>query len=184
MKKIVLLVAFLCVCVFSQAGVISVGLDYVSTAYDVESGELSMSNEGLVVILVNDDDTQDYLDGADFEMTTSRVSGFNFAGGVFELTNADASTVYISGTVESVVFDYSDSTGTLSGSGQATVLVENLEGNLLGPAEIVTVTFYLDDVVDFESDFEGKTKINVLIPEPATLAILGLGSLMMIRRKK
>jgi hypothetical protein len=184
MKKFIVLTLAAVLCVTAaQAGVVSVGLDYVATTYEAESGALSMDDAGLLVTLTYADDSQGGIFDAKFTMDTTRDSGFEFSDGNFSLTNADETTVYLSGSVYSAVFDYGASTGKLSGSGDAEVLVENLDGYLLGPAEIVTITFNLPGIIDFEEDFTGDSKVNFLVPEPATMCLLGLGTLL-LRRKK
>lgn len=182
MKRALMCLALIVCGAAAQAGVISVGLDYVETNYD--AGMLTMHDDGLIVVLTNDDNTQDAIVGATFNLTTSLSSGMEFLGGTFELTNSDATIDYLSGDVVSIVFDYSESTGTLSGMGQAEVLLENLDGDLLGPAEIVTITFNLPGVVDFCESFQGDSKVNLLVPEPASMAILGLGAFFLRKRKK
>lgn len=180
----ILLLVFTVFCgVTAQAGIVSVGLDYVPTSYDNDTEQLTIAGEYLGVFLIYSDQPQDGFFGATFNMTSTLDSGYTFVGGDFSLTNNDQSIVYLSGTVETIVFDYSDTTGTLSGSGTAEILVENLVGNLLGPAEIVTISFNLDNVVDFSESFTGLSKINILVPEPATMTLLGLGGIL-LRRKK
>ena len=185
MKTVVLpmILACLMCAVTAQAGVVSVGLDYVGTSYDAGTQTLTLGGSGLLALLTYDDKPQDGLFGTKFRLTSSRISDFTFGGGDFKLTNSDESIVHLSGSVNSIVFDYSAVTKTLSGSGTAEIMVENLEGNLLGPAEIVTISFNLTDVVNFDNNFSGLSKINILVPEPATMTLLGLGGLL-LRRKK
>lgn len=183
MKKLGLFLTFLSIGAFTQAGVISVGLDYVATVYNAESGVLSMEDAGLLATLTYADNSQGGIFNAKFSMDTTRVSEAEFSGGNFSLTSADGTTVYLSGIVNSAIFEYSESTQKLSGSGSAEVLVENLDGYLLGPAEIVAITFNLPGIIDFEEDFTGDSKVNFLVPEPATMTLLGLGGIL-LRRKK
>jgi hypothetical protein len=107
--------------------------------------------------------------------------GTHFEGGTFSFS--DASSVLLSGNVISV--DFQEVYGLLGGSGQAEVLVENLEGNLLGFSEIVTITFNINPPFkSFDQNFSGLSKVNFLVPEPATLSILAVGASLFIRKRK
>jgi hypothetical protein len=181
MKKLLLtLGAFLCVAV-AQAGVDFVGVDGIATTYDSGSKTLSMVDSA-VIIAEYDDNTQLTFDPASLSLITYYDSGMLFTGGTFEFIDESGPSVILSGNVLSIQFQ--EVFGYLAGSGQAEVLVSNLAGYPLGDSEIVSITFDLNPTfTDFSQDYTGDSKVNFVVPEPITLSILGLGGLL-LRRKK
>jgi hypothetical protein len=182
MKKSIVLMSLLLIAPILSAGVEFLGVDGVPTSYVANTGALSMGGSSLVITVdYNDGSPQSSISPASFLLTTSRVSGSHFEGGTFSFS--DATSVLLSGDVISV--DFQQVFGLLAGSGQAEVLVENLEGNLLGFSEIVTITFNINPPFkSFEQDFQGLSKVNFLVPEPATLSILAVGASLFIRKRK
>ena len=178
MKKLLLLtLAGLCITA-AQAGLVGVGLDWVPT--DFSGGVLSMDGSGLATTLVYDDSPQGSIEDTSFNMNTTLVSDFHFEGGTFELTDI-SNNVLLSGDVVSV--DFAFALDLMSGHGEAEVLVDNLGGDLLGPSEIVTITFNIP-VENFDEDFDGAlSKVNFNVPEPATMALLALGGFLIRKRK-
>ena len=182
MKKLFLLTlaGVLCATV-AQAGVDFVGVDGVATTYDSGSETLSMV-DAAVVIVEYDDNTQLSIDPASFSLITYFDSGMFFTGGTFVFTDESGPSVILSGNVLSVQFE--EALGYLVGSGAAEVLVSNLAGYPLGDSEIVSITFDLDPAfTDFTQDYTGNSKVNFVVPEPATLALLGLGGLLIRKRR-
>jgi hypothetical protein len=169
MKKSIVLMSLLLIAPILSAGVEFLGVDGVPTSYVANTGALSMGGSSLVITVdYNDGSPQSSISPASFLLTTSRVSGSHFEGGTFSFS--DATSVLLSGDVISV--DFQEVYGLLGGSGQAEVLVENLEGNLLGFSEIVTITFNINPpsraLIRMSS---GLSKVNFLVPEPEKLSI-------------
>jgi len=183
MKKCVLFLAFLCICAFSQAGVDFIGVDGVQTDYTAGTGELSMDGTGLVITVDYDDgNPQSDISPAGFTLNTTFDSGMHFTGGTFEFKDESDSSVILSGNV--VAIDFTSAGSFLAGDGTAEVVVSNLAGYPTGLSDIVSITFKLDPVfTNFNQDYSGLSKVNFLVPEPATLGLLGLGGLLLRKRK-
>ncbi len=182
MKRLFVVLAILLVSQFALAGVEFLGVDGVETSFVANTGELSMSGDSLVIIVDYEGVApQSSINPGTFSLNTTLVSGAHFEGGTFEFT--DTSSVLLSGDI--VAIDFAESFGLLTGSGTALVLVENLDGNLLGDSQIVSLTFNISPSVgQFGSDFTGLSKVNFIVPEPATIGLLALGATIFIRKRK
>jgi hypothetical protein len=182
MKKFIVILLVL-IASTAQAGVEFVGVDGVQTAYTASTGVLLMNDTDLVVTIDYDDgNPQSSISPASFNLSTSFVSGTSFAGGTFVFTDENDSSVILSGNVLAVNFTSAGS--FLVGDGTAQVLVSNLAGYPVGPSDIVSITFNLNPAfTNFNQDYSGLSKVNFLVPEPATMALLGLGGLLLRRRK-
>ena len=181
MKKLLVVLSVALMSQFALGGVEFLGVDGADTAFDANTGLLTISGNPLVITIDYDDGTpQSSVNPGTFDLSTTLMSGMHFEGGTFEFT--DTSNVLLSGTVTEI--DFETAFGFLVGSGSAEVLVENLDGDLLGGAEILTITFNIQPPVsDFEADFTGLSKVNFLVPEPTSLILLALGGLAFRRRK-
>jgi len=182
-KKLVAAALMWVLCIAAtRAGVKFVGVDGVNTSYSANTGVFSMIDSPLVVTVEYDDNTQSSINNCGFALNTMYASGMNFAGGTFAFTDS-SSAVILSGNVLSVGF--APALGFLVGNGTAQVLVSNLAGYPVGSSDIVSITFNLAPAfTNFNEDYTGDSKVNFLVPEPATMALLGLGALLCRKFKK
>lgn len=182
MKKFIVVALTWVLCAAAaHAGVSGVGLDAVSTSYTASTGVFSMSEGGLVATVDYDDNTQASISSTSFSLTTNFVSRMSFTGGTFRLTDS-ASAVILSGNV--LLVDFYAGGRTISGEGKAQVLVSNLAGYPVGPSDIVSITFKLAPAfTGFSQNYTGDSKVDLIVPEPATMLLVGLGAVL-LRKKK
>ena len=183
-KSIVVALAVMFCSMATHAGVVSVGVQIVDTTYTAETGKLLVGGNGLVATVDYDDGSpQGSINPVSFSLDSQFVSGMQFSGGTFAFINeGDLSTIF-SGNILSL--DFTAAGGMLLGNGLAEVVYSNLSGYPEGPSEIVSLTFALNPAYKgFDQDYAGMSKVNFLVPEPATLALLSMGGLALMRRKR
>ena len=192
MKKKVLLLALagvLCVAaaqgvVVPQAGIKSVGVLDVDTTFTASTGVFSIYESGLLLVIEYDDGSpQSGILGVTFDLQTDYASGMRFEGGSFGIY--DSGNLLLGGDVISVDFETGHSGSTLSGVGQALVTYSDLAGYPVGASDIVSLTFGLSPAfTGFDQDYVGESKVNLVVPEPATVALLGLGAVGLLRKRR
>ena len=167
----------------------------VNTAYN--PGVLSITDT-IELVVQYDNNSQVSFNGVQVTFTSSLVTDNSgaaaagtFGGGSYTIVDS-ASNVLLAGTITGV-----DLGGLFGGyilAGQGVVTMDS--GTLLAQmpagstqADLVNIIYSLvpAPVNNFGGAFEGGTNLTIMpmpIPEPATLVLLGLGSLTLIRRKR
>jgi len=183
MKKFTVMTLLVLLCAgMAQAGIEFVGVDGVATTYTADTGQLLLDSSSLVLTIDYDDASpQSQISPTSFNLSTTFNSGMSFSGGTFVINDDSDASVILSGNVLTV--DFSSAGSFLVGEGTAQVVTSNLAGYPEGPSEIVSITFNLNPSFEgFDQDYTGLSKINLLVPEPATMALLILGGLFVRKR--
>jgi hypothetical protein len=160
------------------------------------SGTLSI-NDTIAMVVQYDNGTQYSFVDSHIQFSADLISD-NSAGGVasgmfgngsysiFDSTN----TLLLSGQVEELLLTGTAGGYLLGGYGSVTLDDGTLKSYLpsgAGSGDVVTITFQLipGPVQDFSSDFTGRTNLSIHpIPEPATMILLGLGGMTLLRKKR
>jgi hypothetical protein len=174
MKRFIVVLAVLLGSQFTFAGLAFIGVDGVDTTFVESSGLLLMDGDLLVVTLgTSDGSAQTAITGASFTMNAA-IGG----PGTFSIKNS-FSNVIIAGTVEPIQIEDILNMGVISG--EVTITEDTLGAGLTkGVFRVEGLVFTATDTQD---GFEGLAKVNIVVPEPLTMSLLGLGGLFIRRRK-
>lgn len=175
------------------AFITSVNGSDISTSYT--SGTLSITDTIALVVQYDGGGQTSYADTT-IQFTANLLSDNSSGGtaiGVFgngAYTVLDSSSnVLLSGQVQDLTLTGTAGGFLLGGSGSVSLDAGSLKSDMpsgTGSGDVITITFQLvpGPVQDFSTDFTGRTNLSIHpIPEPATMMLLGLGSMALIRRK-
>ncbi len=191
-------------CSAAQAQIQSISVDYVTTGFTPSGGDYGLgvlTLSDLVDIVVEDvPGGQVTYDDGFFSTSTSLkqdnssggIAIGRFEGGSLSFTDKN-SNILLSGDILSLdIEELTQVSGILAGAGQFLVTggaIEDDFGSLFG--DIVQITFRVkpSSISNFNNSFTGVSDVTLIpvmapVPEPTTMALLGLGVLGLLRRKK
>jgi len=177
---------------FAQATIQTVSATAVDTWFVYSSGVLTMDETTSIDVEYTSGVIATYENGW-FNLSTTLVSddsssgiaSGSFAGGSFSYKDS-GSVVLLSGDIGPFdLVEVFNGAGILAGLGQFTVTGGSLQADFPLTGDIVDITFHVEPstISDFTNNFTGTSDVTVL-PEPATLSLLGLGSLSFILRRR
>ena len=202
MKKRELFLACLSVLFLSSvsfATIVSVNANYVNGGFtasggDFSKGVLDLSDTADIVVEVTGGGQTTYDDGS-FSLTTSLendvsiypIASGEFSGGSFSIKDNTLSALLQGDILFINMTELYDDIGILAGVGQFQVTSGSLSGDFLPDiGDIVQITFQIVPAAidDFTQGFVGVSNLTLTpVPEPATVVLLGLGGLLLRKRK-
>ena len=177
----------------SNAAIQSMSATGLSTSFTAGSGVLSILDDADIVVEDTLGQQTTYTQGGfdlssflQSDTSSGGIASGSFADGYLSFTDSD-DNVLLAGNIIcldlSEVFD-----GLLAAQGEFEVTGGLLDSDFALPyGDIVQITFSVSpsSINDFSADFSASSNITVMpIPEPATVCLLGLGGLSLLRRKK
>lgn len=203
MRKAVLIVIaiLLFFCSQSQAVIISsINANHLDTIFQNVGGNyniglLNISDKADIVVEYESGE-QTTFPGGSLALTTSLktdtsyngIAGGYFEAGVLSILDGKSDTL-LSGNIDYLnLSEIMDGSGLIAGNGLFEVTGGSLENDFdYHIGEIVYLTFKVipKDFIDLSSNFTGYTDITFYpVPEPATICLLGLGVLGLLRERR
>ena len=179
----------------SHATIQSMSATGLTTSFTADDGVLSIWDTADIVVEntlgQQTTYTQGEFDLSTFLQTDASSGGIAigyFAGGALSFIDSDNNALLTGNIISIDIVELFDGLGMLAGHGQFEVTGGTLESDFALPyGDIVQITFNVSpaSIGDFTADFTGSSNITVMpVPEPATICMLSLGGLSLLRRRK
>jgi len=182
----------------SHATIQSMSATGLTTSFTADDGVLSIWDTADIVVENTLGQQTTYTQG-EFDLNTllqtdassGGIAIGSFAGGYLSFTDSSDNALLTGDIVSIDIVEPFDGWGmltVLTGQGQFKVTGGILESDFALPhGDIVQITFNVSpaSIGDFSADFTGSSNITVMpVPEPATICMLSLGGLGLLRRRK
>ena len=183
----------------SFGAIVSVNINYVNGGFTPSGGDFglgvfSLSDTADIVVEETGGGQTTYDNGSfslitslENDVSTPPIASGEFAGGSFSILDS-ASSALLEGNVLFInLVELYDGIGILGGVGQFQVTGGSLSGDFqpsLG--DIVQITFQIaPNISDFSQAFRGVSNLTLTpVPEPATICLLGFGTLALLRKRR
>lgn len=195
-RILITLAACLLFSVIASASLIEhVSSNSISTVFDAGTGEMTVSDTTTLTVRYADSTVTQIAD-TQFSMIASLLSD-NSAGGIAmglfgdgSLNIADYNGVaLLTGNISYIdLGEVGNNLGILSGYGEFNITGGSMMGDLpFLTGDLVQISFSITprNISDFSQNFSGYSNVSLVpVPEPATIALLGLSSLALLKRRK
>lgn len=197
MKKLIIVMAAVAIAV-STAGAVSVesiNASYLDSAFTLDgSGSWILSIDDTADIVVEYPDGSQYTYVAkaflfnislDDDLSAGGIADGLFQGG--SLMIGDSGDLFGATDIDLRLTEFHDDLGMLTGTGELQAVSGSLAADFATPGKIVQLTFMVipSTIGDFSEGFTGVSNITLTpVPEPATMCLLGLGGLMLRKKRR
>jgi hypothetical protein len=184
----------------SFATIVAVNANYVDGGFTASGGDFGIGvfslSDTADIVVEETGGGQTTYGGGSFSLTTSLendvsagpIASGEFSGGSFSIMDNTPSALLVGNILSINMQELYNDSGILGGVGQFQVTGGSLSGDFVpATGEIVEITFQVvpASIDDFQQNFAFVSNLTLTpVPEPATICLLGLGGLALLRKRR